>query len=111
MFDSVSQSTNIILHLLHMTQFAFVSFAILATVALAVVQQSPIIGIYTQIDEYDEPSTKDMLSTYISAAYVKYIEMSGAQVVPIFAFSNSSEIEVMLRKVNGILFTGGAGED
>jgi gamma-glutamyl hydrolase len=52
-----------------------------------------------------------MLSTYISAAYVKYIEMSGAQVVPIFAFSNSSEIEVMLRKVNGILFTGGAGED
>ncbi len=37
--------------------------------------------------------------------------MSGAQVVPIYAFSNQSDIEVVLRKVNGVLFTGGAGED
>ena len=35
--------------------------------------QSPIIGIYTQIDEYDDPSTPEYLSTYISAAYVKYV--------------------------------------
>ena len=37
--------------------------------------------------------------------------MSGAQVVPIYAFANQSDIEVMLNKVNGVLFTGGAGED
>lgn len=37
--------------------------------------------------------------------------MSGAQVVPIYAFSNQSDIETLLRKVNGVLFTGGAGED
>jgi gamma-glutamyl-gamma-aminobutyrate hydrolase PuuD len=92
-----------------MGKIVLASLAILATVVFALVPQTPVIGIYTQIDEYDEPSTKEMLSTYVSTAYVKYIEMSGAQVVPIFAFSNSSDIEVVLRKVNGVLFTGGAG--
>ena len=77
----------------------------------ATVPQNPVIGVYTQIDEYDEPSTKEFLSTYISAAYVKYVWMSGAQVVPIYAFSNQSDIQAILRKVNGVLFTGGAGED
>lgn len=87
-----------------------VTFILLIVSCLGVLQ-SPIIGVYTQIDEYDQPSTKEFLSTYISAAYVKYIWMSGAQVVPIFAFADQSEIQVVLRKVNGILFTGGAGED
>ncbi len=88
------------------------TFLLLLVLCLtASVPQNPVIGVYTQIDEYDEPSTKEWLSTYISAAYVKYIWMSGAQVVPIYAFSNQSDIEVLLRKVNGVLFTGGAGED
>lgn len=85
--------------------------AVLFWLSLSAVPQNPVIGVYTQIDEYDEPSTKEYLSTYISAAYVKYVWMSGAQVVPIYAFSNQSDIEVLLRKVNGVLFTGGAGED
>lgn len=84
--------------------------ALLAT-SLALVQQTPVIGVYTQIDEYDEPSTKEFLSTYISAAYVKYVWMSGAQVVPLYAFSEQADLEIALRKVNGVLFTGGAGED
>jgi gamma-glutamyl hydrolase len=84
---------------------------LLVNLSLSVPQQSPVIGVYTQIDEYDDPSTKEYLSTYISAAYVKFIWMSGAQVVPIYAFSNQSDIEAILRKVNGVLFTGGAGED
>lgn len=33
--------------------------------------------------------------------------MSGAQVVPIFAFSNTSYLDNILSKVNGVLFTGG----
>jgi hypothetical protein len=37
--------------------------------------------------------------------------MSGAQVIPIYGFANTTEIEKSLRKVNGLLFTGGAGED
>lgn len=92
-----------------MAQLFIFCLAVLAGIVSASVPQYPIIGVYTQIDEYDEPSTKELLSTYISAAYVKFIEMSGAQVVPIFAFSNFSDIEVVLRKINGVLFTGGAG--
>jgi len=45
--------------------------------------------------------------TYIAASYVKYIQMSGAQVVPIFAFSNTSALDTILSKINGVLFTGG----
>ena len=37
--------------------------------------------------------------------------MSGAQVVPIFAFREQADIEATLKKVNGVLFTGGAGEN
>ena len=36
--------------------------------------------------------------------------MSGAQVVPIFAFSETSEILTLLGKINGVLFTGGGME-
>ena len=87
------------------------SLSLCLTLVLSYPPQNPVIGVYTQIDEYNEPSTKELLSTYISTAYVKYVWMSGAQVVPIFAFSNQSDIEAVLRKVNGVLFTGGAGED
>ena len=33
--------------------------------------------------------------------------MSGAQVVPIFAYSNTSYLDNILSKINGVLFTGG----
>lgn len=33
--------------------------------------------------------------------------MSGAQVVPIFAFSNTTTLDSLLSKINGVLFTGG----
>jgi hypothetical protein len=33
--------------------------------------------------------------------------MSGAQVVPILAYSNQSEIAALLPKINGVLFPGG----
>jgi gamma-glutamyl hydrolase len=80
--------------------------------AYAYPNQAPIIGIYTQEDTDDVPtnlnfSSADTIYTYISASYVKYIQMSGAQVVPIFSFSNQSEIAALLPKLNGVLFTGG----
>lgn len=93
-----------------MIKLFLITFIVISTTS-AVPPQTPVVGLFTQIDEYDEPSTKEYLSTYISAAYVKYVWMSGAQVVPIYAFSNQSDIEAVLRKVNGVLFTGGAGED
>ena len=33
--------------------------------------------------------------------------MSGAQVVPIFAYSSTTYLDEILSKVNGVLFTGG----
>jgi hypothetical protein len=57
---------------------------IIAAFAQNYPNQSPVIGIFTQSnDEDDNP----VYESYISASYVKYIEMSGAQVVPIFAYS------------------------
>ena len=66
--------------------------------------QEPVIGIFTQTYEHAEGKS------YIAASYVKFIEMSGAQVVPIFSFSETSEIKEILEKVNGVLFPGGAME-
>lgn len=60
--------------------------------------QTPIIGIYTQAYDHN--------STYIAASYVKFIEMSGAQVVPLYSFAEPSSILTTLRKINGVLFTG-----
>ncbi len=36
--------------------------------------------------------------------------MSGAQVVPILAYSNQSDIAALLPKLNGVLFPGGGVE-
>ena len=66
--------------------------------------QTPIIGIYTQTNEDDGKTS------YISTSYVKFIEMSGAQVVPIYSFNTSEAVLDQLRKVNGVLIPGGAME-
>jgi hypothetical protein len=47
------------------------------TLSTSLPPQAPVIGIYTQ----DRPGQN---YTYIAASYVKYLEMSGAQVVPLF---------------------------
>ena len=44
--------------------------------------QNPIIGVYTQ--------TYNTTNSFIPTTYVKFVEMSGAQVVPLFAFSPTS---------------------
>lgn len=46
------------------------------------VSQQPVIGIYTQ--PYDSKQS------YIAASYVKYLEMSGAQVIPLFYSLNQT---------------------
>lgn len=72
--------------------------ALFLTLTLSLPNQRPIIGIYTLPDEGDEPKSgqpyppplKAGNYTYIAASYVRYIEMSGAQVVPIYAFSSQA---------------------
>lgn len=81
--------------------------------------QAPVIGIYTQADTSDEPKGEiesfkiDGASnySYIAASYVKYIQISGAQVVPIFAYNKEkSYFDNLLPKLNGVLFPGGGYE-
>ena len=85
------------------------SLCILVFAVFTLPNQRPIIGIYTQENEDDPPrgNSNDLFQTFISASYVKWVEMSGAQVVPIFAYSNQSDIAALLPKLNGVLFPGG----
>jgi gamma-glutamyl hydrolase len=78
-----------------------VFLALLAGLALSQLNNRPIIGIYTQ------PSKTRAGYAYLVASYVKYMEMSGARVVPIHFDSTKEELESVFNSVNGILFTGG----
>jgi gamma-glutamyl hydrolase len=91
---------------------------VLLLVAVAVSElpsQRPIIGIYTQSTDSDEPTVEGLGekvsnnndTSYIAASYIKYIQMSGAQVVPIFAYSNRTYFDELLPRINGVLFPGG----
>lgn len=77
--------------------------------------QRPIIGIFTQSTDSDEPVEElqhgpvpnNNNVSYIAASYIKYIQMSGAQVIPIFAYSKRSYFDDLLPRINGVLFPGG----
>eukprot|EP00118_Oscarella_pearsei_P025896 m.308990 g.308990 ORF g.308990 m.308990 type:complete len:312 (+) comp45233_c0_seq1:73-1008(+) len=78
--------------------FAFV----LSLISLAAtVNERPIIGILT------EGTTSQHGTLYLAASYVKYIESSGARVVPILVNWTSEELDSVLSSVNGVLFPGG----
>ncbi|CAF4862084.1 unnamed protein product [Rotaria sp. Silwood1] len=65
----------------------------------------PIIGILTQ----PTPSTwqKPNRTTYLAASYVKYIEATGAQVVPIRMYQSIDYYLHLFNSLNGVLFPGG----
>ena len=60
----------------------------------------------------DDPRLENY-DTYIMAAYVKYIEASGARVVPLIEGENKEDTLFKLSHLNGVLFPGGGdgGED
>ncbi|CAK6950657.1 gamma-glutamyl hydrolase [Scomber scombrus] len=66
----------------------------------------PVIGILTQLvsDEVMKPFGR----TYIPASYVKYIESGGSRVMPIKLTHTTAEYEDIFRKINGLIFIGGA---
>lgn len=79
---------------------------ILVFLAHALPPQNPIIGIYTEdAEDFGQPQQENQ--TYISASYVKNIEMAGAQVVPIFYRSNTKQLLDLLSKINGVFLPGG----
>lgn len=89
-----------------MIRLLFLLGLVLGALTKEIPPQNPVIGIYTLPNEYEEFGT----ASYFASSYVKFVEMSGAQVVPIFAFSETSEILSLLGKINGVLFTGGTTE-
>ena len=47
-------------------------------------------------------------SSYIGAAYVKYMEMAGARVVPVLINQPDEYYQKIFNKTNGLLIPGGA---
>ncbi|KAK0072842.1 hypothetical protein PV325_010701 [Microctonus aethiopoides] len=73
-----------------------------------IVNNRPIIGILAQeISHHMNNIYPGLYESYIAASYVKYLESSGARVVPIWIGENESYYEDILSKINGVLFPGG----
>jgi gamma-glutamyl hydrolase len=67
----------------------------------------PVIGILS-LPNYPYENFTVNGTSYIASSYVKYLEMSGARVVPIRIDHSFSEIDYLFTRLNGILFTGGS---
>jgi len=83
---------------------ALVIALVVITNAQMINPNRPIIGVMTQ------PSSADLIKygrSYIAASYVKYLEMAGAQVVPVFYNSTEAELKQLFGWLNGILLPGG----
>lgn len=59
-------------------------------------------------DEPDDPKW-DGKTSYIAASYVKYLENSGARVVPLIMSDTPLIISEKILKLDGVLFPGGKG--
>lgn len=69
--------------------------------------KSPIIGILTVPVSKVKRSHNDNIKSYLADSYVKWVEMSGARVVPIPYNLPIKELKCILRQINGVLFPGG----
>lgn len=69
------------------------------------INNRPIIGVLAQHLHYEDfPIPGD---SYVSASYVKYLEMAGARVVPIKINTPEDELVKIFSSINGVLFPGG----
>ena len=82
-----------------------VVFLLIAVVSRDTPPQTPVIGIYTE--DTEDPYSTGKYSTYIAASYVKNVQMAGAQVVPLFYHLSNEQLDILLPKLNGVLFPGG----
>ena len=75
--------------------------------------KQPVIGILSQTLEIEmrNDSRFANYTSYIMGAYVKYIEASGARVVPIIWGEPEEDILEKLKHIDGVLFPGGDGDD
>ena len=73
--------------------------------------QAPVIGIVSQPlpDDMKADPRFEGKTSYIMEAYVQFVEIAGARVVPFVNGEDPSVIEDKLAKVNGVLLPGGGG--
>lgn len=72
-------------------------------VAEAALNLHPVIGILSQ----PSPDLPNNGKSYIASSYVKFIESSGARVVPLIFGTPDDEIKELMSGLNGVLFPGG----
>ena len=69
----------------------------------------PIIGVLAQeLSEALVPWYGDNYTSYIGAAYVKWIEQAGARVVPVLINQDEDYYEKIFSSTNGLVIPGGA---
>ncbi len=64
----------------------------------------PIIGVMAQSTKGE--GFEKLGQSYIAASYIKFLESSGARVVPIMNDLNEDETEKLFYSINGALFPG-----
>ena len=62
----------------------------------------PIIAVLAQKEHKELPPNQ----SYIAASYVKYLESSGARVVPIAHYYTTKQVTEIFKYVNGVFFPG-----
>jgi len=70
----------------------------------------PVIGILSQSITFGKDTYQKNYKSYIMAAYVRFMEGSGARVVPILMNDSKETVLKKLSQVNGVLFPGGHGK-
>jgi Peptidase C26 len=65
----------------------------------------PIVGVFAYPSEFNATYPSAQYS-YIAASYVKWVEQSGARVMPIPFDLSDVELKSMFSKINGVLFPG-----
>jgi len=67
-----------------------------------VANNRPVIAVLAQLDKSDKKGR-----SYIAASYIKYLESSGARVVPVPVSATEQQVDEIFNGVNGVLFPGG----
>lgn len=70
---------------------------------LDLTNERPVIAILAQPDR-----TEGSNRSYIAASYVKFVEASGARVVPVPVGTSDEHVDHIFDSVNGVLFPGGS---
>ena len=62
-----------------------------------------------QKKDHPDDTKWDNKTSYIAASYVKYLQASGARVVPLIMTDSPLEISAQILKLDGVVFPGGKG--